>query len=69
MEYYIVVEVQMTSGAPSVLTTTYTAENQAWNKYYSVLAYAAMSDVPYHGAYIIGGTETAEVFESKFFEH
>ena len=28
-------------------------ENQAWNKFYNILAVASISDIPYHAGYLI----------------
>lgn len=70
MEYYIVVEVQVSEGnAPAILTFTFTDVNLAYQKYHTILSFAAVSQVPYHGAYILGGTKDREIFEEKFFEH
>ena len=58
--FYTVVEVQLINGAPGVLNTVFVekegekpAEARALSKYFSVLTYAALSEIEYHAAYII----------------
>lgn len=58
--FYTVIEEQMNNGTPAVLSTVYQeeegkppAENRALSEYFRVLSYAALSEIEYHGAYII----------------
>lgn len=58
--FYTVIEEQMNNGTPAVLSTVYqeaegekAAEDRALSKYFSVLSYAALSEIEYHAAYII----------------
>jgi len=58
--FYTVIEVQMNNGTPAVLNTVYQeaegekpAEDRALSKYFTVLSYAALSNIEYHAAYII----------------
>lgn len=63
--FYIVLEVQ-NSGTPAVLTDVYTDSSQAYAKYYTILAAAAVSSVPYHAAYIVGSNGI--MLEGKVFD-
>lgn len=69
--FYIVVEVQQTGdAAPATLTNTYTDANQAWSKYYTVLAAAAVSAVERHGAYLLtSGEGMSRLMDSQLFVH
>lgn len=58
--FYTVIEEQVNKGTPAVLSTVYqeaegekAAEDRALSKYFSVLSYAALSEIEYHAAYII----------------
>lgn len=51
---YIVIELQKsTEGVVSNMVTSYNSLAEAESKYYSVLAYAALSDIPVHSAIIV----------------
>ena len=63
---YIVIELQTTTKT-AVLTSTYDDLAKAYQKYYTILAAAAVSSVPCHTAVIL--TETGAVVESKTFAH
>ena len=63
--FYIVLEVQ-NAGTPAVLTNTYTDSAQAYAKFYTILAAAAVSAVPYHAAYIVGSNGI--MLEGKVFD-
>ena len=65
--FYIVMEVQ-NAGTPAVLTNTYTDLPQAMAKYHTVLAAAAVSQVPYHACFIIsseGVMPYSEVYDRR----
>ena len=50
--FYTVIEVQ-NAGTPAVLTTAFTDLPHAKAKYHAILTAAAVSSVPYHGAFIL----------------
>lgn len=59
--FFIVVEIQYTRDsdlAPAVLTNSYTDYGQALNKYFTILAAAALSEVDKHGAWLISNEES-----------
>lgn len=64
---YIVIEMQATNGTTSTITTTYADLNTAYNKFYTILAAAAVSQVDIHSAMII--TPQADLVVTKFFDH
>ena len=74
-EFYTVIEEQMNNGTASVLSTVYQeaegekpAEDRALSKYFTVLSYAALSDIEYHAAYIIrsdGEVIGKEIFDRR----
>ena len=67
MTFYTVLEVQ-NSGTPAAIPTIYDNEEQAYAKYYNVLAAAAVSEVAYHSCYIIrsdGIMIEGKVFDSR----
>ena len=56
MNKFIVVEVQtMQDGTVANITTAYDTQNAAESAYHTVLAAAAVSALPCHGAIIISG--------------
>lgn len=62
----IVMEIQ--KGAEvSTIVNTYESRDDAENKYHTVLAYAAVSDVPYHSAVML--TDKGERIKNETFEH
>lgn len=63
--FYIVLEVQ-NAGTPAVLTFVFSDSSQAYAKYYTILASAAVSSVPYHAAYIVGSNGI--MMEGKVFD-
>ena len=63
---FIVIELQKSSTL-SVLTNTYETRNQAEQKYHTVLAYAAVSDIPKHSAVLMNEDGTG--IKSECFEH
>lgn len=67
-EKYIVVEMQtQADGTVSVLTNSFDNLDAAYNKYYTILAYAAVSTIPRHTASLL--TNSGMLWESKYFEH
>lgn len=65
---YIVIEIQKhADGTMSDITTSFNTLSEAYNKYYSVLAFAAISELPVHSAALM--SEEGFVVESKCFKH
>lgn len=64
---YIVIEIQTTNGTASTITTAYADLNTAYNKFYTILAAAAVSSVEIHSAMII--TPTADLIVTQHFDH
>lgn len=50
---YIVVEIQSNGETAAVIQNSYSDRSEAENKYHTVLAYAATSDVPTHSAVML----------------
>ena len=63
---YIVMEIQKSSTA-STIVNTYDTLNEAENKYHTILAYAAISNVPKHSAVLL--TEEGDYIKHECFEH
>ena len=54
MQEYIVIEIQMNeAGTTSTITTAYSDMNIALQSYYTILAAAAVSALPVHGAMVM----------------
>jgi hypothetical protein len=64
---YIVIEMQSTGDSVSTLTWSYTNEQDAMAKYYSILAVAVTSSVPIHSGVIM--TDRGEMVRSERFYH
>ncbi len=64
---FIVIEMQTNGGEVATIINKYTDLNQAYQKYYTVLAAAAVSNVEVHTAVIL--TETGKVVASEHFAH
>lgn len=65
---YIVTELQTNGEVTSVLNNTYTDRGLALQKYYTILASAAVSDVEVHTAFVaneIGVVEYRESFDRR----
>lgn len=65
---YIVIELQTNGKSTAILTYTYTDKNVACQKYHTILAAAAVSNVEVHTAMIVneyGNVEYRETFEHK----
>ena len=68
MNKYIVIELQTAdTGQVSTLTTVYDTQFQAESAFHGILAAAALSDLPKHGAIIITGD--GEYMDAKTYEH
>lgn len=65
-EFYTVLEVQNNGTTPAAIPVIYTDSSLAYNKYYTVLAAASVSDLPYHAAYII--SSNGALLEWKVFD-
>lgn len=51
---YVVIELQTTAeGSTATIVTTYESREQAESKYYTILSFAALSNLYIHGAAII----------------
>ena len=65
---FIVLEVQTNAdGTIGIIPTAFDNEAQTQNKYHTVLAYAAVSDLPKHTAFIL--TDDGYVIESRCYKH
>lgn len=68
-EFYIVIEDQvMQNGEYGLLHNHYEDINMAYSKYYTVLAAAAVSTIPYHSAYMLrsdGSIVDYKVFDRR----
>lgn len=49
----IVIELQTNNGVTSAITTAYTNDQEAYQKYHQVLSYAAVSSVDIHTAILV----------------
>ena len=61
----IVIELQTNNGTTTVLTNSYAEESLAWQKYYQVLSFSAVSDIDIHSATIIN--EEGYAIENGYF--
>lgn len=65
---YAVIELQKSSDTQlATLATVYQTLNEAYNKWHTILAYAAVSTLPVHGAVILSGT--GDIIATEHFEH
>ena len=64
---YLVIEIQSNGDTVSHLFDAFDSENQAYSKYYTVLAAAAVSSIPVHTAIL--STEAGEWIEARCFRH
>ena len=64
--YYIVTELQVNNGTPAALNQVYTDEGQAYAKYFTILAAAAVSGLEIHGAYMM--TSGGAMMENYIFD-
>ena len=63
---YIVMEIQKGNTA-STIVDTYETLNEAENKYHTILAYAAISNVPSHSAVLL--TDEGDYVKHECFVH
>ena len=63
---YIVIEIQKTSSVATIVNS-YETRNEAESKYHTILAYAAISNIPKHCAALL--TEDGEQIKYECFEH
>lgn len=67
--FYTTIENQLRSdGSYGLLYDHFTDENRAYAKYYTILAAAAMSEIPYHAGYLLrsdGVTMEGRVFDRR----
>ena len=65
---YFVIEIQkQKDGAPANIVTSHESLAEAESKYYSILAAAAVSDLPVHGAIIV--SEEAFPVRNQCYKH
>ena len=64
---FIVIELQTNNGKVGNFVTPYNDLNTAYQKYYSVLSAAAVSNVECHTALLV--TETGAVLKAEHFKH
>lgn len=65
MEFYVVLEVQ-NDGTPAAIPVIYTDIAQAYNKYFTVLAAASVSQIAYHACFMIA--DSGALLEWKVFD-
>lgn len=65
---YVVVEIQTNAnGTVATLSDSFDNKDAAYNKYYTVLAYAAISEIARHSACLMDNT--GFTLESNYFDH
>ena len=64
---FAVIEIQKNGENASPITTLYTDKEAAYNKYHTILAAAAMSNIPKHSAVLF--TEEGDYIKHECFEH
>ena len=64
---FIVIEMQTDGGVTTTITTSYTNENEAYQKYYQILSFAAVSTVDIHSACVMN--EYCGVLKNETFIH
>ena len=64
---YIVLEIQAQEDTAATLTNVYTDKKDAENKYHTVLAAAALSNIPVHSAIMMN--ELGFVIKSEYYKH
>lgn len=63
---FIVIEIQKNETV-STIVNSYATRNEAENKYHTILAYAAISNVQVHSAVLL--TDEGEYIKHECFEH
>lgn len=68
-EFWTVLEIQLSSNnAKSTLASAYDTEAAAQSAYYTVLAAAVVSQIPYHAAYLINskrGMQMMQIYDRR----
>lgn len=64
---FIVIELQTNGGVTSTITTAYEDENVAYQKFYQILSFAAVSTVEVHSACVMN--EYCGILRSETFDH
>ena len=64
---FMVIELQTTNGVTSAITTVYDNENEAYQKFYQILSFAAVSTVDIHSACVMN--EYCGILRSETFDH
>lgn len=64
---YLVIEQQTTNGTTAVITTVKSNINEAEQQYHTVLAAAAVSQVPLHSASMLN--ERGQLIKYELFDH
>ena len=64
---FIVIELQTTEGVTSNIVTSFQTIAEAENKYHSILAYAAISDVQVHAAVMLD--ERGNLEKTEYYMH
>ena len=64
--FYTTIENQGRADGYGLLYDHFTDENRAYNKFYTILAAAAISDIPYHAGYLL--RDDGVVMEGKVFD-
>jgi len=68
MEKYIVLEIQTNAnGSVGTLIDSFDDQNAAWSKYHTILAAAAISQIPMHTAVIL--TNEGYILESRNYKY
>ena len=63
---YVVIEIQDTNDTISTLVTTHDTREEADSKYYQILSYAAVSNLPKHAASLL--TDTGKCLKNDYYE-
>lgn len=64
---FVVIELQTSQNVTTPLTSVYSDQNAAEQKFHEILSYAAVSNVGVHAAAIL--TESGEILKSEFYVH
>lgn len=64
---YVVIELQKTGDQVASLTYNYATRNEADSKFYTIMAAAALSNVPVHSAMVLD--QRCVIYQSGIYEH
>ncbi len=64
---YLVIEIQSTNDTAANIVNSYDVRSDAESKYHSILAAAAVSEVPVHTAVLI--TDTGKTLKNESYSH